>query len=68
MTELVRISVFRASYGGNSEESTGSFQQGDVIHGPNKFQSVLLAGGLEATLNCLVCVFLCSFVTSFKRF
>eukprot|EP00258_Populus_trichocarpa_P040968 XP_024456987.1 lipid phosphate phosphatase epsilon 1, chloroplastic isoform X2 [Populus trichocarpa] len=53
MTELVRISVFRASYGGNSEESTGSFQQGDVIHGPNKFQSVLLAGGLEATLNCL---------------
>ncbi|KAH8479377.1 hypothetical protein Peur_050236 [Populus x canadensis] len=54
VTELVRISVFRASYGGNSEESTGSFQQGDVIiHGPHKFQSVLSAGGLEATLNCL---------------
>ncbi|KAJ6670122.1 hypothetical protein OIU85_017819 [Salix viminalis] len=68
MTESVRISVCRRSCGGSSEERTGCFEQGGVIDGRNKFQSVFLAGGVEATLNCLVCVILCSFVASCRRF
>ncbi|KAJ6413171.1 hypothetical protein OIU84_006049 [Salix udensis] len=69
MTESVRISVCRRSCGGSSEERTGCFEQGAVIDGRNKFQSVFLAGtGLEATLNSLVCVIHCSFVASCRRF
>lgn len=65
MTELVRMSAFRSGNGSDSEESTGLFQQEAVIDGLNEFQSGLLADGLEATLNRLVCVFLFVLVAYF---